>query len=99
MKKPTIIIWIIAWWLLAAITAVSFAQIPGDLNNDNRVDMKDWAMCGNRQVIIQNWMIRIPDCLNKIKLYAGRRDITMREKQMLHMAKKKYARMLKAEGY
>lgn len=59
LNRPSIIIWIIVWWLIAVITAMSSAQLPGDYNNDGKVNMKDWPL-GDRCLIINNWLSHVP---------------------------------------
>jgi len=70
--------------ILCATTGCVLGYLRSDLNNDNIVDSKDIA------IMSSEWLAREPDFLGKIKMFEGRHDLTMKEKQMLHEARKKY---------
>ena len=72
---------------------ITEAKVPGDLNNDNVVNNKDLV------ILAEHWMQREPDFLIKIRLYEGRKDLTMKEKQMLFVARKKYVIYLRNDGH
>ena len=58
--------------------------LTADCNGDGLIDVQDLAIMANE------WLQREPDYQIKIATLEGRRGLTMREKQMLRMARKKY---------
>jgi len=79
-------------WLviILLLTTVATARLRSDLNGDNKVDIQDFA------IMASEWLQREPDFLLKIKEYEGKRKLTVREKQMLHVARLKYLAYLEA---
>ena len=45
--------------IILLLTSVCFARIPGDLNGDGKVNMKDWPL-GDRYLVINNWLSHVP---------------------------------------
>ena len=72
--------------------SLAHARLRSDLNGDHRVDIKDFA------IMSSEWLQREPDFLLKIHKYENVRGLTMREKQMLRQARKKYLAHLRNVG-